>query len=99
MTRPKYKALYLHNLQAAGENLDRAKRAEQELARLRSVLSTVGEDILLSHDGGSDPIELPPLGFECSRAFMEAHQRCGYENGGFSQNYTWRGRPVYMVLA
>lgn len=96
--RPRYKDLYLHQLQAAGEERDRANAAERELARLTSVLAKHGRQVLSEFSpNNTGPIELDPLEYECATAFIESNARISdiYWHKVLGMTfYTWRGRQL-----
>jgi hypothetical protein len=105
MARTAYKALYLHQLQAAGENLDRAKRAERELARVRAALAPYGEGILSHFQAPTKENELadiaiglPPHEYVAAEAFFLAGERLmsPHDIGSWTQ-LIWRGRRVMQL--
>ncbi len=105
MPRVKYKALYLHQLQAAGENLDRAKRAERDLDRIRQALAPFGQTVLASYEAPTKENQLEGIGiglvpheYVAVEAFFWAHETRAHldVNGGWTQ-LLWRGRKVVQL--
>lgn len=97
MPRKAYKPLYL----SAVARLDALRHEHANtVARLKEIENALiphGKAALTNIPDGSEAIVFSPLEFVASRAFMEAHQRITYDNGGYSMNYTWRGRPIYRA--
>lgn len=96
MTRKSYKALYLHQLQAAGENLDRAKRAERRLAEITKALAPYGREILetLTAPEPGNAIGLPPHQWEAARAAMDGERRFEGDLDFGWRCYSWKGWPL-----
>lgn len=94
MARKAYKPLYLASQHALREAEDRLALANAALKELNEALSPYGRTVL-EHLKGDGEIRFAPLEFVAARAFMEANQRLTYPNGGYSQLYTWKGRPIY----
>lgn len=100
MSRPAYKALYLRTVRRYQDASDRAAAAERELRRLRAVLATHGESVLLPLPAGHEPVALSPLDFEGSRAWIESHARFTPDEDRLQpQEYRWRGRPLHLKEA
>lgn len=112
MTRKSYKSLYLHQLQAAGEERGRAECAERELAKLRAVLASAGERVLRGSEvlgipgsieapGGvtTEGIFLPPVAFECAKAYIASHDRFVAESQDYGMyfDYVWRGKRLIAL--
>ena len=93
--RKAYKALYLAE-DLKRRTLEVALAVErQRLAEINEALVPHGLAALEGIPKSSDKITFAPLEFVAARAFMEANQRVTYEGGGYSQNYAWRGIPIY----
>jgi hypothetical protein len=94
MARKAYKALYLSTQQELLKTQASLANVRSQLLEINEALAPYGRTTLEAI-GGTGEIIFAPLEFVAARAFMEATQRITYPNGGFSQLYTWRGRPIH----
>jgi hypothetical protein len=73
------------------------------LSALKSTLAAAGQYVLEDRRMPTiirdlpERMELDPVALACAKAFMETTQRVTYPDGGYSQLWTWRGKPLYMV--
>jgi hypothetical protein len=95
MPRKAYKVLYLSTQHELLKTQAELVNATNQLLEINAALAPYGRTTLEAEVGATGEIVLAPLEFVAARAFMEATQRVIYPNGGFSQLYTWRGRPIY----
>jgi hypothetical protein len=97
--RKSYKTLYL----AVSAQLEQSRHdhanTKARLADIESSLIPYGRKRLEAVPAGEGQIDMDALGFVAARCFMEANQRITYDGGGYSQLYTWRGRPLIRQSA
>jgi hypothetical protein len=97
--RKKYKALYLAEQSRHETTKHKLQRAQRRLEEINAALVPFGQQTLKSMGDGEGPINLSPLPFVASRAFMEGNARIlvGEDDYADVQGYSWRGRPIHKT--